>query len=142
MGVRVENLVFLDKLSLFFEPLDDCLVRILNEKPLVIRDFLGELAFRVNRLHVWHTASTENLVVVLTKARSNMYNASSVLGGNVVRVEHPECALLAFLAGNLRTHGGILQIRKIREQRLIFSTHKFLSFVAVDDFILIGILII
>ena len=77
--IRVRVLVFFNKFFLNLKTGDYILVAVLYKSSFIVRNIRSEFALSVNRLNIWNSASSKDLVVVLSESRSDMNDSSSVL---------------------------------------------------------------
>ena len=118
----MEVVLLLYKLTLLLEPCDYGLVRILDEYALVVRNLVRELALIVYRTHDRDSGSLENIVVVLSKTWSGVYDSAAINSGDIVAKDSYECAL-------------VIEVCKVVEKRLIAHTGKLASLVMFKDFV-------
>ena len=126
--IRVGDRRLVDELALGLEALDDVLVAVLAEAPLVLGDLGRERAARVqridDRLHPGLLADAE---VVLAVRRRDVDDADAVVGGDVVVVEDLERAL------------GLL-VREVREDRLVARALELRALKLGDELVLLLLL--
>ena len=108
---------FFDQDAFFFQQLHNRFIGLKNLFTLIIRHFGGKLTGFVNRADNREilVIRTAGLKVVLAKARRNMDNAGTVLGGN------------EFATQNLK-RAFVFQMFEIREHRLIAHPNKVFAF--------------
>ena len=123
------------KFSFVLKALHNIFICILYKEALIIRYFFCKLTFSVNWLNVRNSGALEYLVIFFTKGWSNMNDTGTVFCRNVVCIEHAESTLFALLAAHFFAGFWILELGKIWEKWLIFSTKEFLTLVAVDNFV-------
>ena len=140
--IWVNDWISLNKFSFVLKALHNIFICILYKYALIIRYFFCKLTFSVNWFNVRNSGALEYLVIFFTKGWSNMNDTSTVFCRNVVCIEHAESTLFALLAAHFFAGFWILELGKIWEKWLIFSTKEFLTLVAVDDFVSIFALVI
>ena len=127
-GVRVGDCRLVDELALGLEPLDDVLVAVLAEAPLVFGDLVRECAGRVERIDDGlHAGGLADAEVVLAVGRGDVDEARAVVGRHVVVVEDAERAL-----------GGLVGV--VREDRLVARPLQRVALELGDELVLLRLL--